>query len=88
MWLSLVAREQLAADTGQRSEGTGFNGFTLAHNVHSPKEVDKVLASIEQNGGRIVKKAEAVDGGTYSGFIADPDGFIWEISFNPHYPHT
>ena len=88
VWLQLTAREQLADDTGQRAEGTGFNGFTLSHNVHSPKEVDKVMSAIERSGGRVVKKAVEGSAGSYSGFVADPDDFIWEIAFHPHYPHT
>lgn len=87
VWLQLVPREQLAADTGQAAEGTGFTGFTLSHHVHAPKEVDKVMSTIERSGGRVVKKAET-HGELYSGFISDPDGIVWEIAFNPHYPHT
>jgi uncharacterized protein len=88
VWLALYPREQLASDVGEAPEGTGFVGFTLAHNVHSVAEVDRLLAEIEAAGGRIVKRANAAPGGGYSGYVADPDGYFWEIAFNPHYPHT
>lgn len=88
VWLALTPREQLAADVGRPAEGSGFAGITLAHNVHSAKEVDKVVASIESGGGRVVKRPVAAEWGGYSGYVEDPDGFLWEIAFNPHYPHT
>ena len=88
LWLALYPREQLAADVGQPAESSGFVGFTLAHNVHSAKEVDKLLGEIEGAGGRIAKKAKTAEWGGYSGYVADPDGYLWEIAYNPHYPHT
>lgn len=35
-WLALWSRESRAADAGLSSEGSGFQGFSLAHNVRSP----------------------------------------------------
>ena len=88
VWLALYPREQLAADVGQAAESSGFVGFTLAHNVHSVKEVDKLLGEIEAAGGHVVKRAKTAEWGGYSGYVSDPDGFLWEIAYNPHYPHT
>ena len=88
VWLALYPRESLAADVGVPAESSGFVGITLAHNVHSVKEVDRVLAEVEAGGARVVKRATTAEWGGYSGYIEDPDGFIWEIAFNPHFPHT
>jgi uncharacterized protein len=88
VWLALYPREQLAADVAQAAEGSGFVGFTLSHNVHSVREVDKLLGEIAAAGGRIMKKAKTAEWGGYSGYVSDPDGFLWEIAHNPHYPHT
>ena len=91
VWLALYPREQLAADVGQPAESTGFVGFTLTHNVHSAKEVDKLVGEIEASGGRVVKRPKAATWGGYSGYsgyVSDPDGFLWEIAHNPHYLHT
>ena len=66
LWLALYPREQLAADVGQPAESSGFVGFTLAHNVHSAKEVDKLLGEIEGAGGRIAKKAKTAEWGWLS----------------------
>ncbi len=42
-WLALYPRDALAADVGISTEGSGFSGVTLAHNVHTRKEVDELL---------------------------------------------
>ena len=39
-WLSLYGRETLAEDAQVSAEGKGFEGFALAHNVGSEKEVE------------------------------------------------
>ncbi|MFO7322813.1 MAG: VOC family protein, partial [Chloroflexota bacterium] len=86
--LSLFGREALAADAGVSPEGSGFPGFTLAHNVRSEAEVDRLLAEVEAAGGWIVKRAQRADWGGYSGYFADPDGFLWEVAWNPDFPHV
>lgn len=42
-WLSLYGREDLAEDAGIAAAGSGFGGFSLAHNVSSREEVDTTL---------------------------------------------
>ena len=88
VWLALYPRESLAADVAQPPESSGFVGFTLAHNVHSIKEVDRITAELEAAGTTIVKRAVTASWGGYSGYFEDPDGFLWEIAYSPHYPHT
>lgn len=87
-WLSLYSRELLAEDATVPPEGAGFRGFTLAHNVGSQEEVDRLLRQIEERGGQIVKPARRAEWGGYAGYFADPDGFLWEVAWNPHFPHT
>ena len=87
VWLSLFHRELLAADAGVSAAGSGFPGFTLAHNVGSIARVDELLAQVKARGGRIVKPGQRADWGGYSGYFADPDGFLWEVCWNPQFPH-
>ena len=87
-WLALYPRAELAKDAGVPAEGSGFAGFALAHNVGSPAEVDQLLATAANGGGRIVKPGKQTDWGGYSGYFADPDGFLWEVAWNPHFPHA
>ncbi len=87
-WLSLYPHSELAADAGVPAEGSGFAGFALAHNLGSREEVDALLSHVKSHGGRIVKPAHATDWGGYSGYFADPDGFLWEVAWNPDFPHV
>lgn len=85
-WLALYPRAALAADAGVPTAGTGFTGFTLAHNVRSREEVDELIITAQAAGARLVKPAQIAEWGGYSGYVADPDGFLWEIAWNPHFP--
>jgi len=84
-WLSLYPRELLAEDATVSAEGSGFAGFTLAHNVRSPEEVDATLAEAVEAGATLKKPGQKVFWGGYSGYFADPDGFLWEVAWNPHF---
>ena len=66
--------------------GTGFGGFTMAHNVASESEVDETIEFARSAGAEIVKEAEEVFWGGYSGYFKDPDGNLWEVAYNPHNP--
>ena len=81
--LSLYGRASLAEDAHLPAEGSGFRGFTLAINMGSRAEVDEALARAERAGARILKPAQEVFWGGYSGYFADPDGNAWEIAHNP-----
>src|SRR6516162_4910291 len=87
-WLALYPRDLLAADAGVPADGSGFAGFTLAHNVRSQAEVDRLLAEAAAGGGRIVKPGQPAFWGGYTGYFADPDGFLWEVAWNPRFPHV
>jgi catechol 2,3-dioxygenase-like lactoylglutathione lyase family enzyme len=87
-WLALWARESLADDAGVSLAGSGFRSFSLAHNVRSPAEVDALLAHVEKFGGKVTKRGHRTDWGGYAGYFADPDGFLWEVAYNPDFPHV
>ena len=80
MMLALYPRAALATETGQGGQGDAEHAFTIAHNVGSRTEVDAVLAEAEAAGARIVKPAAQTFWGGYSGYFADPDGFLWEVA--------
>ncbi|MEE2704015.1 MAG: VOC family protein [Myxococcota bacterium] len=84
-WLSLYPRALLAEDATVSAEGSGFRGFSLAHNVGSPEEVDRTLEQAVDAGATLVKPGQKVSWGGYSGYFADPDGFLWEVAWNPHF---
>jgi uncharacterized glyoxalase superfamily protein PhnB len=41
------------------------------------------MAQARQAGARIVKPAADTFYGGYAGYFQDPDGHLWEVSFNP-----
>ena len=82
--VALWGRDLLAEDSGV-SDGGGWGGVTLAHNVGSPAEVDDVLAQAERAGGRVARLGGATSWGGYSGAFVDPDGHPWEVAHNPHW---
>jgi uncharacterized protein len=84
MILALWGRDHLAADSGVRDSG-GWGGVTLAHNVGSPEEVDRVMDEAARAGARIPKPAGETFWGGYAGLFVDPDGHPWEIAHNPHW---
>ncbi len=84
-WLGLYRREALAEDARQAAAGSGFEGFTLAHNVHNEKEVDAVIRQAATAGATVVKQPQHVFWGGYSGYFKDPDGHLWEVAYNPHF---
>ncbi len=84
-WLSLYPRSALAGDAAVSENGTGFRGITLAHVVSSKEEVTEVLNQAVHSGGTMVKPAQDVFWGGYSGYFADPDGHLWEVAWNPHF---
>lgn len=84
-WLGLYGRDALAADATVPPEGSGFESFTLSHNVESETEVDEVINQAVTAGAVLVKNPEKTSWGGYSGYFKDPDGHLWEIAYNPHF---
>jgi uncharacterized protein len=83
--LSLYPRENLARDAGLPVEGSGFRCLSLAYNTASREETDAVLAEAVQAGATLVKAGHDVFWGGYIGYFADPDGFLWEVAWNPDF---
>ncbi len=84
--LGLYSWDGLAEDAKVSPEGTGFSGITIAHNARSTEEVDRILDTAKAAGAKILKPAEDVFWGGYSGYFADPDGHLWEVAYNPFWP--
>ncbi len=82
----LFQRQALAEDANVSPVGSGFAGFTLAHNVDSAAAVDSLLLEAVAVGAGLVRPAEKVFWGGYRGYFADPDGFLWEVCWNPFFP--
>ena len=86
MALALYPRDDLARDAHISADGEGFRGVSLAYNARSREEVDSVLAEAKGAGAKLPKPAQEAFWGGYSGCFSDPDGFLWEIAWNPSFP--
>ena len=84
-WLGLYDRRSLAEDAGVSPERSGFAGITIAHNVGSKAEVDEIMEQAVSAGAKLVKPAQKAFWGGYSGYFADPDGYLWEVAHNPFF---
>lgn len=85
--LSLWDRGQMAAELGAALD-TAVNSaavppLTLSHNVGNEIEVDAVMEQARAAGAVVVVEPRRQPWGGYSGYFADPDGFRWEVAFNP-----
>ena len=81
--LALYPYSELAGDIGPDWDGprSKFCGITLAHNVRERHEVVEVLKTAASAGAEIVKPAADTFWGGYSGYFADPDGYLWEVAW-------
>ncbi len=80
--LSLWDEAQFEAEVGPIRRGDGVAPITLAHNCINAAAVDAVLAEARA-AGAAVTVATSRDWGGYSGYFSDPDGFRWEVAWNP-----
>ena len=62
----------------------GFGGITLSINLERPEDVQHALEEAARAGGKILKHAAKADWGGVSGYFADPDGYPWEVAWNPN----
>jgi uncharacterized glyoxalase superfamily protein PhnB len=83
LMLSLWDREHFEAEVGPAMSGPGVAPITLAHNLASKIGVDMVLQSAAAAGAEPVRPAQDRDWGGYTGYFADPDGYRWEVAYNP-----
>ena len=80
---ALWGQEALADDAGVPVGSAGFANVSLAYNVRHKDEVDATLRDAEKAGARILKAGSETSWGGRTGYFADPDGFAWEVAWNP-----
>lgn len=81
--LALYPLTELAADANLRVGSGGFGGITLAHNVATRDEVERVLDEAVRAGATLLKPATDAPWGGRSGYFADPDNYPWEVAWVP-----
>lgn len=83
--LALYGRQALAEDAQVDDQPSGFAAISLARNAGSKAEVDQWFNAALNAGATAIKSPQEVFWGGYSGYIADPDGHLWELAFNPFF---
>jgi predicted lactoylglutathione lyase len=81
--LSLWDAESFEEEVGPIARGDGVPPVTLSHNVATREEVDDALEDARRAGADPVRDALDREWGGYSGYFGDPDGFRWEVAWNP-----
>jgi uncharacterized protein len=82
--LSIFGHDALAHDAAVAGgPAPAFRGVSLAWNGKDRADVDAILTHAVAAGATLVKAAEVVFWGGYSGYFSDPDGHLWEVAHNP-----
>jgi len=86
--LALFPFADLQEDIGlpKAPRAAGFGGITLAINVETEEAVAACLDDAVAHGATLLKAATKVHWGGVSGYFADPDGYPWEVAYNPFRP--
>lgn len=88
-WVGLFPDRDLAEDVGLdpgEAPLPDYRGSTLALNLATEADVDDAVETAVAAGARLVKAPVRLEWGGYSGYVADPDGHLWEMCFNPGFP--
>ena len=72
--LGLWPRKSLSHDTGLPVDHPSATEFSLGHNVSSKEKMNAVMKQSEIAGAVIVKHAQNIFYGGYTGYFKDPDG--------------
>ncbi|MFD0916792.1 VOC family protein [Pseudahrensia aquimaris] len=83
--LGLYSHAALAEDANTEVTPIGFRGVSLAVNLESEAAVDTWFDHAVLQGAHPQKRPEKVFWGGYSGYIADPNGHLWEVAYNPFF---
>ena len=83
MTLALYPRQALAEDATLQYQPSQFPGLSFSYNAKSEKEVDDILKQVATLGATLIKPAQKVFWGGYSGYFKDLDGHLFEVAFNP-----
>jgi len=81
--LSLYGVEDLASEAGNIYRGQQPAGISLGHVVADETTVTEILDRAVASGGSLVAPAQRRSWGGVSGYFADPDGYRWEVAYNP-----
>lgn len=77
--LALYPPRGLTQLTGSKIEATANSGVLLSYNVASRQEVLSIMTKLQGAGASITQTPCTQPWGSYSGYLRDLDGHLWEI---------
>ncbi|WP_084078030.1 VOC family protein [Demequina sp. NBRC 110057] len=83
--VGLFGLADLAEDQGRADAALGTGAMTLAQNYATTEEVDERFEAALAAGATELKRPVTAEWGGYSGYVADPDGHVWELAMNPYW---
>jgi catechol 2,3-dioxygenase-like lactoylglutathione lyase family enzyme len=83
LMLAIWPLSSLANDSHVDASTSAGARFSIGHNVRSKAEVDEVMEQARLAGATITSPAHDQSWGGYSGYFQDPDGHLWEVTWNP-----
>ena len=83
--VAFVQRDLLGAEAapGEPATENGWNGVSLALNLPTRESVDVTWEAAVAAGARLVGEPQDRPWGGRSGYVADPEGTRWEITWVP-----
>ncbi len=81
--LSLWGIDDMVSEAGDVGFGDKAPTVAFGHLVESPEAVVETIDAAVAAGGELVTPATRRDWGGTSGNFADPDGYRWEVAWNP-----
>jgi uncharacterized protein len=84
--LALYPSSALAKDANIEATPSRLGAVAIGHIVRSKEEVDEVMREAARAGAVVTDPPHDRFWGGYSGYFHDPNGHLWEIAWNPHWP--
>jgi predicted lactoylglutathione lyase len=84
--LALYSRAALASEMGRGDLPEGSGSVTLAQNLRSDAEVDALHDAMLTAGASSLRAPSPTSYGGYVGYVADPDGHVWELAHVEVFP--
>ena len=81
--LGLFPLSGMTKETGLPESELEKGAGILSYNCRSLEELNHLFETIPKLGCRLVKKPHKTYWGGHAGFFKDPEGNLWEASFNP-----
>jgi predicted lactoylglutathione lyase len=82
--LVLFARQSLSRESHVEFSDRSIPPLSLVHQVESKADVDAIIMRASTFGAKVTRPACETCHEGYSGYFSDPEGFLWEVVWDPN----